>query len=223
MARGRLAAGAVVLLLCGQYWVAEAVTAAAWRTPYSYSRNFISDLGVTACLPRGPCSPWGAVMNGGLMLSGVLAVLAAVLLAPLVPNRSARRGLVGLAVLHGIGSAVVGLIHSAPGTPGGTPRLHLFGAYAAIIGGNLALLVAGAGVARPWVPSGFRLFSIGVGLAGLGSGLTLIATRAVPPGLAERGAVDTVVLWEVVTGALLARVLIGRRRIRTARPGSANP
>lgn len=206
----RLAAGATALLLCFQYLAAEAIAAAAWAPPYSYARNYISDLGVTGCTGSGPCSPLGFVMNTGFVVSGVLAILAAALLAPLVRHPAWRPVLLGLAVAHGLGSAVVGMVHSAPGSTAGTPRLHVVGAYGAIVGGNLALVVAGLAASSAWAAPWFRLTSVALGLAGLGCGLALVLTRGWPPGLLERGAVDTITVWEVATGLLLAI------RLRTA-------
>ena len=219
MLRPRLAAGATTLLLCGQYLVAEAITASAWTHPYSYSRNFISDLGVTSCLGSGPCSPLGAVMNTGFMVAGALAILAAVLLMPLVPRLPARALLTVLAITHGVGSTIVGLVHSAPGTATGTPHIHVVGAYAAIVGGNLALIVAGLAASPDWASGLYRVCSVALGLFGLSCGVALVLTRGWPPGLLERGAVDTVTVWEVGTGLLLALRLRhlpeGKRRLQT--------
>lgn len=200
----RLAAGAAALLLSAQYFVAEAVAAAAWTRPYSYSRNYISDLGVTHCVAAGPCSPLGVVMNAGFVLSGILAVLAAVLLLPLLPRQGSRRSLILLFTLvHGIGSIGVGLVSSAPGTPAGTPHLHVLAAYAAIVGGNLAVILAGL-----WLPGAlaalwFRIASVAIGFVGLGSGAALVNTHGLPAGLLERGAVDTITIWQIAAGACL--------------------
>ena len=202
--RVRIAAGAATLLLCAQYLVAEAIAAAAWSRPYSYARNFISDLGVTSCAGTGPCSPLGWVINTGFIVSGLLAILASALLGQLIPRPFWRWGVMALAIAHGVGSAVVGLVHSAPGTAAGTPRLHVVGAYAAIVGGNLALMAAGQVASPAWATGRFRALSLCVGAFGLACGLALVVTRRWPPGALERGAVDTITVWEVVTGLLLA-------------------
>ena len=213
MLRPRLAAGASTLLLCGQYLVAEAVTASAWTHPYSYSRNFISDLGVTSCFGTGPCSPLGMVMNTGFIVAGALAILAAALLMLLVPGRPARALLTALAITHGVGSTVVGLVHSAPGTAAGTPHIHVVGAYAAIVGGNLALIVAGLAASPGWVSGWYRVFSVALGCFGLACGLALVMTRGWPSGLLERGAVDTITVWEVASGLLLTLRLVRERSL----------
>lgn len=205
----RLAAGAAALLLSVQYFVAEAVAAAAWTRPYSYSRNYISDLGVTRCIGAGPCSPLGAVMNAGFVLSGLLAIAAAILLLPLVPRRAGKRAVVlSLAVIHGLGSIGVGLVSSAPGTPAGTPHLHVLAAYAAIVGGNLALVATGLWLPPAVATRRFRAGSAALGLFGIGCGLALVLTRGWPPGLLERGAVDTITLWQILAGICLATSLL---------------
>ena len=209
--RRRLAAGAAALLLSAQYFAAEAIAAAAWTRPYSYSRNYISDLGVTRCIPTGPCSPLGAVMNTGFVMSGVLAIAAAALLLPLVPQRAGKRApILILAVVHGIGSIGVGLVSSAPGTAAGTPHIHVLAAYAAIVGGNLAVIAAALWLPRAVASRWFRAVSLALGLVGLGSGLALVLTRGLPPGLLERGAVDTITLWQILAGACLAASLLRR-------------
>ena len=215
---GRIAAGAAALLLSAEYFAAEAIAAAAWTRPYSYSRNYISDLGVTRCVGTGPCSPLGAVMNAGFILSGILSIVAAVLLLPLMPRQAGRRAVVlALAVAHGIGSIGVGLVSSAPGTAAGTPHLHVASAYAAILGGNLALIAVGLWLPRAVATLWFRAGSVAFGLFGLGSGLALVLTRGWPPGLLERGAVDPITLWQILAGACLAVSLLRKPAARGGR------
>ena len=207
--RNRARAGAAVLVACGQYFVAEAVASSAWRQPpYDYWKNYISDLGVVGCTAK-VCSPLAVVMNGGFLVAGVLCILAAVLLAPCVPHRVLRRLVVLLATMHGLGSVIVGLVHSAPGTMAGTPRVHLVGAYLAIIAGNLGLIVLGLGLTK--ASPLFRAVTVALGGIGLGSGVALVLTRTAYPGLIERMAVDTIPLWEVTTGLLLLPIWFVRR------------
>ncbi|MCW6508125.1 DUF998 domain-containing protein [Lichenifustis flavocetrariae] len=209
MAGRRNAAGAIVLVACGQYLVAEGIAAAAWREPpYSYLNNYISDLGVTACGGNGPCSPLHAVMNIGFLLSGVLAIAAALLLAPLWMRPGWGLALAALAALHGIGSIIVGLVHSEPGAAHGTPHLHVLGAYAAILGGNLALIVAGFGLRRDATVCWFRAAGLALGAFGFFSGAGLVFLKGFPAGLLERGAVDTITVWEIVAGTTLVAALL---------------
>ena len=99
------------------YLPAQVLTALRWPRPYSWTDNFISDLGVTACgvypdpgLPtREICSPWHAVFNTATALSGVLTVMGAVLLTGWWRGRCGRAG-TALVALHGSLAALVGLL-----------------------------------------------------------------------------------------------------------------
>jgi hypothetical membrane protein len=196
----RRAAGAAALVAAAQYLVAEALAASAWAPPgYSYSRNYISDLGRTVCSGPHACSPWAVVMNTGFVVAGVLVLLAAGLLAPLIRPAGLRRLVIALACLHALGSMLVGVAHGGAPHATGLPSLHVLGAYAAIVGGNAALIaVAFAFRSRP-----ARLTTLAQGIFGLGCGVALLRIHTAAPGLLERGAVDTATLWEVVTGLVL--------------------
>lgn len=199
--------GGIVLIACIQYPIAEAIAAAAWRNPaYSYVTNYISDLGVIGCTPE-LCSPLASIMNAGFVVSGILAITAALLLGPLLPAAGWRLVVQGLMILHGLGVIVVGLVHSAPHTAAGTPWQHLAGAYAAILGGNFALCALALAARSARTPSWYPIVIGALGLLGLAGGVALVATSILPTGLLERIAADTITPAEVVTGiALLARL-----------------
>ncbi len=220
VSRKRVIAGAVSLMACAQYFVAEAVAAAAWRDPtYSYAQNYISDLGALHCArteAENACSPLAAVMNGGFVLAGVLCLIAAWLLTPLVRPGVWRWVVAALAIAHGLGSIGVGL---APSTPGlGTPTPHLLAAYAAILGGNTMLVAAGFAGRGAGAPRWYGAASVGLGVLGLAAGATLVGSRGWPPGLLERMAVDPITVWEVMTGFAIAAWARGRSR-EPAQPG----
>src|SRR5690625_3641188 len=67
---------------------------------YSLTTNAMSDLGITTCgsvrdgdLPiREACSPWHSVFNGGLLASGTLMVVGAILLHGWWTGRVGRAG-----------------------------------------------------------------------------------------------------------------------------------
>ena len=213
----RAALGAGILICTVQYLAAEAVASAAWRAPpYSYWQNYVSDLGVPGCgQPAGAspvCSPLANVMNTGFVLAGLLAIAAAVLLAPLIPGVWRRWVVVALAMVHGLGSILVGFVHSAPGTLAGTPHAHVIGAYMAILGGNLAILTLGIGLGRTvslWLRAALAALAI-VGFAG---GSLLVIRPEYLPGLFERMAVDPITMGEVLAGVTLALALARRARL----------
>jgi hypothetical membrane protein len=202
-----LAAASVVFFLC------EFVAAAAWRDPpYSYSYHYISDLGV-----RGPLvamdqymnSPLSWVMNAGFFLFGTLVFTGAAMLNGLPKWR--RAAVFVLGALVGAGGVVLALF---PGD-GEADRLghvdyHGFGAMAAIIGGNVLVIVLGRlrghlGISRrtgkTMVRLGaFGLFSTVAFVIVAGSGANVLI------GLVQRCAV-----YPVLIGLIYAGVSIWRR------------
>lgn len=73
--RKRILIGAVLWLLCLQFFVAEQIAAHAFYPPYSFLYQLISDLGSTRCgmevLPP-TCSPHHVYLNLSLALQGLL-------------------------------------------------------------------------------------------------------------------------------------------------------
>ena len=62
---------AVLWCLCVQFFVAEQIARLGWTLPYSFARNYISDLGATVCTSL-VCSPRHALMNASFVLQGLL-------------------------------------------------------------------------------------------------------------------------------------------------------
>src|SRR4051812_37877503 len=136
-----LAAAAIALVLGALvFLIGETVAAGAWITPsYSYSANFVSDLGNPHCGPYGGrvvCSPSHTLMNTAFVVQGLLVGAASWLLGRVLRDRS--RLLVrcfGVAIAAGF--ALVGIVHSSPATTAdGTLWLHYLGATLAILGTN---------------------------------------------------------------------------------------
>ena len=204
----------------GLAWIAAAVvyvgteTIAASAFPgYSYSGNYISDLGIPEVAEfqgRAIDSPLAAVMNAGFILQGVLYLVAAV-----IATRSLRTGprgvFVGLAVVHAVGITVVGLVHgSASSAASGIGWMHVVGAGMAIIAGNAASIVAGLGSRRAGTARAHRIASVALGAVGLVA-LALLQTLGGSgiDGIWERGSVYTVTAWELMAGVA---VLVAARR-----------
>ena len=121
--------GACLWLLCLQFFVAEQIARIGWTGHYSMRRDYISDLGAAG-------SSLHAVMNGSFVLQGVLIFSGAVLLRRLLPGI-----VVILLAAAGLGVLVVGLVPEDTNA-----RLHLQGAAANFIGGNLGIIV----LAKRW-------------------------------------------------------------------------
>lgn len=127
-----------------QFFIAVEVVESAWRVPYHWQRNAISDLAAAECYTspddgRAVCSPWRLGMGGSFLATGAL-MAAGALLAP--------KGLFGAGLLGklaktflfvgGIGFVIVGF----------TPYLsnsaaHATGALLTMVFGNVGLLIAG--------------------------------------------------------------------------------
>lgn len=124
-----------------QVLIVEFLVAGSWRGNYSYSYNFISDLGVPFCGPQGadPCSSTAVLLNGSFLVVAAAYISMAILwrhrLRP-YPLASA------FAVVAGAGIAIVGLVPS-----NSIWALHSLGATLFFVFGSLfTLLCCTAGV-----------------------------------------------------------------------------
>lgn len=144
--------GAVLWLLCFQFFVAEQIARLACTTPYSMSKNVISDLGAVHCgviaaASRGSahavCSPLHGMMNGSFMLQGLLIFFGAVLVRKLFPIGRAFTLALALLALSGLGVLVVGI---AP--EDAHLQAHTSGAAVNFIAGGLGMLVLGMAMLR---------------------------------------------------------------------------
>lgn len=121
--------GACLWLLCLQFFIAEQIARMGWTGHYSMRRDYISDLGAAG-------SSLHRVMNGSFVLQGLLILFGAVLLRRLLPRIA-----VALLAIAGLGVLVVGLVPEDTNA-----RLHLQGAAAHFLGGNLAIIL----LAKRW-------------------------------------------------------------------------
>lgn len=193
------------------YLLAETVSATGFPG-YKYATRRISDHGVPqprTFQGRTIDSQLAVVKNAGFVGQGLLLILAAVIF--FFANSRARRGslLLALAIFHGLGISLVGLVNgNQENVTAGLAIYHSGGAMLAIIGGNLAIMVAGASVLRDFLPRWVPRTSMWLGFVGLGSLVVLIA---VTPSLweyapiFERGAVYTVMIGEMIFGAVALR------------------
>ncbi|GGF12347.1 DUF998 domain-containing protein [Williamsia phyllosphaerae] len=186
------------------YFVTEAL--AAVRYPdYSYARDYISALGVP------DASPSAALMNlGAFIVHGILFAAGGLLLVHAIGRTSrGRTAFVMLTVINGVGNVLVGVFHA------GASPLHGFGALLAIVGGNAAMIVAGGVFADIGAPRWYCVASRVAGVLGIASFVALLAIAGADTGLegaVERGAVYSIIGWDIVTGlVILLPTLPGRR------------
>jgi hypothetical membrane protein len=171
--------GAAVYLVC------EGISAVG-KPGYRYAVNYISDLGTSA------------VMNAGFMVHGLLFLLGALLVTRGQPALGGiGRSFVAAAAANAVGNILLGTFPSA--APG-TVALHLSGAALAILGGNIAIIIAGAGGRRLGAPRGYARASAVLGVIGIACAVTLLV---VPNGAIERGSVYPIILWELMTGVAI--------------------
>jgi hypothetical membrane protein len=141
---GRRALGALLLFSSFQWFLVQAAVAPGWRTHYSLTRNFISDLGALHC-GRFPsdtglyvCSPAHSAMNVSFILWGAAWAVGAVL----ITERNHPTGYVLLA-LGGIGTILVGV------RPEDTVfAIHAFGALLQTVVGGAGMAVIGVRLLR---------------------------------------------------------------------------
>ncbi len=192
------------------YLAAEAIAAAAWKSPtYSYADNWISDLGsATAGVFQGRelNSPLHVVMNTGFIVQGILFGIAAVLLSRTLSGRRTFTAVMGVVTM--IGYVLVGTFHgSLQAQQNGTLPLHFTGATLAIVGGNVLALVLGIHWRKTPETRLIGLISIIVGAFGLVSVTALFLTfdAGLPSGAIERGSVYTIVIWQLAVAVALLR------------------
>jgi hypothetical membrane protein len=190
------------------FLVCEAAAAAAVPAPgYSYAADFISELGVPGR------SPLSAAMNVGFCLQGLLFLAGAVLVTR-VAETGRRRLFLVLVSLYAFGAVLVATFHgdslAAGDYEGGA--LHWFGALFTMVGGNTAIIAGSSVVAGLVTVRWYRAASIALGVVGLLS-LFIIGnpTAQLTPGIWERGAVYTILFWQILTAFLL----FARRRSDT--------
>jgi hypothetical membrane protein len=191
--------GAILWMACLQFFVAEQVVSHAWTIPYSFSTNYVSDLGATACTAL-VCSPWHALMNASFVLQGLL-IAGGALLTWTQWNLLGRLGL-ALLVVCGLGVVLVGFVPED-----GNSALHRLAAAMHFLGGGLGLFTVGLSLRR----SQFGFISLAVGIAvvvvtvalGEGDGAWL-QTWGV--GSVERVAAYGIAGWMVIAGAWLRRM-----------------
>ncbi len=203
------------------FWLAAAIlfvgselaAAAAFSPPYSYARNYISDLGVTSCGTvfegRPVCSPLQGLMNADFIAQGLLFSGAAIVISRRI-SAATTPAFLALAVMNGIGNVLIGCFpENAPGRLTSALSWHIVGALLAIVNGNGAALVSAATFATLRLPRLHRRASIGLPLAAAASLAMLIAARRagtanmLPDAIWERISVYAITAWEVLTAACL--------------------
>ncbi|WAJ45383.1 DUF998 domain-containing protein [Mycobacterium sp. Aquia_216] len=205
--------GAVLWVVAALGYLAlEAITAAGFGSAYSYTRNYISDLGVDAD------SPQSYLIHIAFYLQGALFFLGAVFIVR-IPDSPRAQIFLGLIATNAIGNLVIGTVHSGDA--------HRAGAALAIVGGTTAILAGAAVIPTVGDRRCYRHISELLAAVGLLSLLMLLVNSVtsndnlLPSGAWERGSVYSIIVWQLLTGVCViscaAAPSDARRRPRSRR------
>lgn len=154
--------GSIMWTLSIQYFAIQVIVAQSWTTRYSLSKNYISDLGNTACGQQGHsfiCSPMHSVMNLSFTFLGLTMLLGSIFLYRVYKNNLfVLLGFICMSI-SGLGTILVGLFPENTIT-----ALHVIGAALIFTLGNVALILFGAALK---IPKLIRLLAISFGVIGL--------------------------------------------------------
>jgi len=212
-----LRVAAALWIVAGLWYLVTEAVVAEHVPGYSYSADYISDLG------RPLHSPLAAWMNGAFIAQGVAFALAGALVVTATRPGPGIVVFLGLAVIYGAGSTTVGLFPS--GGAGGSALVHVGGATATILAGNLAVLTAGVVLLRRRRFRATGGAGLALGLTGLISGGLLLCNALgtqvlFGDGAWERGAIYAIIGWQLL--AAVAALAI-RRQAYPTDSGSAQP
>lgn len=202
--------GPLVWILSAQYFAAQIIVAAGWPSHYSWARNFISDLGNTACgqfTSRYVCSPDHALMNASFIALGVTMALGSLLIYQEFSESRAPLAGFSLMALAGLGSILVGAFPENTLT-----GLHILGAFLALGVGNVSLIILAR--ALTGVRAEFRIFTLWVGIMSLAGFLLFIggARLGIGRGTLERIASYPQTAWLTLFGLYMGAGHFRHRR-----------
>jgi hypothetical membrane protein len=200
--RGSPAVGFALWSLCFQFFVGEQIARLGWPGPYSMAHDYISDLGAKQF-------PLHWVMNGSFQLQGLLIFFGALLVRRLYPAKPVYWIALSLLAVAGAGVLLVGLAPEDEDI-----RLHLLGAAANFVGGNLAMILLGLVSTRQW----YGRITLLLGSAGLLATFALMFRSGLGPeiGIVERLAAYPLPLWLTWTGLQMSAARASHDPIRLA-------
>lgn len=212
----RRLAGALLIVGPAVFLLFEFIAAAAWTDPpYSYTRNFISNLGVkgpSTLFEQYMASPLYWLMNVGFFAFGIVILAGVVLLRGLSGAR--RVSVLATAGLLAVGGVMLSLFPgSAESQLDGTGDFHAMGAFAGFFGANTLAILLGRMHDRIGLSRTLSVALVAVGVIGLLStglylGLLVNGGESIGViGLIERGATHP-----FLVGILCAGVSLVRRR-----------
>ena len=204
-------AGAVLWIATLQFFVVQFIVQDAWTTPFSLSKNFISDLGAVhrGEFPPGSgsdiYSPAHAVMNTSFIVFGLMIAAGALLIGHSLKGQTTDRLFkrsIAAFVAAGCGVILVGLF------PEDTViAMHGLGALLQVFGSSIGFIFTG----RLWRRHGFKTAGSLSVLTGIISPVAFIITSVISMlhtpflgmylGTWERIAIWPEPFWFMLTGA----------------------
>jgi hypothetical membrane protein len=183
---------AIFWTACLQFFIAEQMVRMAWTLPYSFSTNYISDLGADGCSAT-VCSPWHTLMNASFVLQGVLIAGGATIAWR--KWRPVQRVGLGLLGICGLGVIVVGFVPE-----NANPPLHNIAAAAHFLGGGFGILAVGV-----TLPGWFRWVSVITGIVVVAAVMELgrgggTLEHAIGIGALERVGAYGITCWMIALG-----------------------
>ncbi|MET7617949.1 DUF998 domain-containing protein [Streptomyces sp. NPDC005408] len=199
-----------------QFFLVHYVVESAWRRPYSWADNNISDLGNVHCgMQAEPelryvCSPEHGLMIASFVVTGALLIVGVALTWGVWGSGRSRLWARVLLAGTGLGFVLVGL---APADI--KENLHVLGALLIMGTGNLGLLLAGVGPARGMLHS-LRWVTRLLGALAIGAALLHLSHQYLGFGMGgmERVAVFPILVWTFMVGAF---AMYGAGQATTAR------
>lgn len=194
--------GPTIWMLSIQYYLIQVEAAMAWKTPFSYLHNTISDLGNTGCGHYGGrvvCSPLHSLMNASFITLGVTMALGALLIYQ--EFKESRASLVGFSAMAiaGVGTVLVGLFPE-----NSISIVHTTGAFLPFFIGNLGIVVLGSALD---VPKSLRIYTLFSGIVALGAFGLFVTHHYLGLGIGgmERLTAYPQTMWLIVFGIYISR------------------
>ena len=190
-----------------QFFVAELIAQSAWRTPYSWAMNAISDLGAVRCQntgtanppPRYVCSPLHAVLNTSAITLGILLACGAILTSQAWgPGAASRAGRALLAAAGG------GLVLAGLKPEDVNLNLHVLGAFLLFGAGSTGFVLA-ALTGRESPLGRLRALTLPLSITTVTATWLMFShhTPVLGYGGMERAALYPLLCWTVITGTYL--------------------
>jgi len=204
------------LYLCAPLLLLAVEAVVAARFPgYSYITNYVSDLGVPeigSFEGRPIDSPLAWLMNTGFVVHGLLVFAATVMLVRAAGRGGLRWVLLVFAAVYAIGLATIAIVHgSEQSQAAGIVGVHFLGGGLLAFAGSGMAAAAGLGSGRFGVPVALRVCSVALGVLSLALIVLLALDKGDPAmhilgeGALERGALYSILLWQILVGGILIR------------------